>query len=128
MTDIERRLNGHTRRKDDPPHTLLKWWPVIAAVWTAFTLLFAYLGFGLKTPSESVRELTGEIRQNRAATLAVEDTLRQRSNTHDQNQVRILDILEIFSLDMCIRRATDPYVYRRLKCRDLLKENGNASP
>jgi hypothetical protein len=51
------------------------------------------------------------------------DTIRVHERERDQQFDKALETLRVFSLDLCVRRRTDPYIYDRLRCRELL--NGN---
>jgi hypothetical protein len=112
-TYSEDRSSVHDRRRGDPPHWLTRWWPLIAGVPPLVGGFLVWLGITFSGPGEKLTKLSHDITQNREQTLLVEDTLRTRTT-------QILEVLEVFALDLCIRRQTDPYIYRRLKCRELL--------
>lgn len=89
-----------------------------------FTLIVAFLialGFGFKTPEAQFDSLRREIEQNRIVTRAALDTLTGRADNQDEANRRLVDILDLFSIDLCLRRQSDPYVFRRLKCREIVE-------
>lgn len=86
--------------------------------------LFVAAGFGWKTPQSKFQELSNEIRANRIITQEALDTLKVRADKADVNSERLVDILDLFSIDLCLRRKDDLYVYRRLSCRELLTQPG----
>lgn len=91
-----------------------------------FALLIAGLiaaGFDWKTPKSQFDELRAELRLNREATITSLDSLVKRADDQDSSNDRVVDILEIFSIDLCLRRKSDPYVYQRLKCDLVLRNN-----
>ena len=77
-------------------------------------------GFGWRTPQSRFEELSAQIRANRNITQSSLDTLRARADRTDVNNQRVVDILDLFSVDLCLRRRADPYIYRRLKCLQVL--------
>lgn len=89
-----------------------------------FALLIAGLiaaGFDWKTPKSQFESLRQEILANRISTKAAIDSLAMRQDVQETNNTRIVDVLEIFSIDLCLRRKADPYVYQRLKCDTVLR-------
>lgn len=91
-----------------------------------FALVIAGLiaaGFDWKTPKSQFESLRQEILANRAETINALDSLTKRANTAEGSNSRIVDVLEIFSIDLCLRRKSDPYVYQRLKCDVVLRSS-----
>ncbi len=93
----------------------------------AFALAIAGLiaaGFDWKTPKSQFESLRQEILTNRAATVDAIDSLTRRADGQESDNERVVDILEIFSIDLCLRRRADPYIYQRLKCDVVLRNGG----
>lgn len=112
--------------------TDLSWIAKINTTFLKYNWLFALAvagmiaaGFDWKTPKSQFDDLRAEIRLNRSATITALDSLSQRADDQQRNNDRVVDILEIFSIDLCLRRKADPYVYQRLKCDTVLRGGGS---
>lgn len=91
--------------------------------WLVALLVAAAIAFGFdwKTPKSQFDDLREELRANRAATFTALDSLSRRADDQELNNSKVVDILEIFSIDLCLRRRSDVYVYQRLKCEAVLR-------
>ncbi len=90
-----------------------------------FALLVGLLiaaGFGWRTPQSRFEELSREIGENRQLTQIAIDALQYRADRQDAASQRLVDILDLFSIDLCLRRKNDPYIFRKLKCRDIIDD------
>jgi hypothetical protein len=83
--------------------------------------LFIAAGFDWQTPKAQFASIRNEIVENRVAAKAAIDSITRHQNLLDMRSDKVVDILEIFSLDLCLRRKSDPYVYQRLKCDDVIR-------
>lgn len=91
---------------------IVRYSPIIVLVYTVIYTWLIASGFGWNTPKERVDSMAVRV-----------DSLVSRDQQGSIVRDRILDVLEILSVQPCIdlRKRTDPYVYRRLKCDDILK-------
>src|SRR5258708_2399414 len=103
---------------------LLKWSPILVFLYSIAYAWFITSGYGWNTPKEAIDTLRVEIRANKALTRLTLDSLVNRADSSDVRGRKVIDILEIFSIDLCIRRRGDPYIYSRLRCDRILKETG----
>lgn len=93
----------------------------LMAILVAF---FIAAGFGWRTPQSRFDELQTEIALTRAIAKAAIDSLSLRAHAQEENAAKMVDILEIFTIDLCLRRKPDPYVWKRLGCAKVVSESG----
>lgn len=100
---------------------IVRWSPVIVFFYSIAYAWFLQSGYFIGTPKAQIDTLRAEIRTNRALTWQRIDSLIVRADSNDARGQKVVDILEVFSIDLCIRRKSDPYIYSRLRCDRFLK-------
>lgn len=119
----QNRLPSTGRRKDDKEglakliNTVMKYqW-----IWSLIVLLVIALGFQFETPAKKfdrIEEQIGASNQQRTEDLAV---VKVRVDTLHQDVTDIKDLLRIIAIDVCLRRANEPFARDRLRCDAIIR-------
>jgi hypothetical protein len=91
---------------------IVRYSPIFVLIYTVIYTWLIASGFGWNTPKEKIDSVTVRV-----------DSLVSYNRQSVAVRDRILDVLEILSVQPCLdlRKKNDPYVYRRLKCDEILK-------
>jgi hypothetical protein len=119
----EDRLPNPGRRRDDR-EGFLKLVDKFARyqwLWTTVILLVIAVGFDFQTPSAKFELIEKKVEANRAERQQGLQEINIRVDTLTDNVDDIKQLLEIIAIDVCLRRASDPFARSRLRCDVILR-------